>query len=101
MTTNEAPPVMHYLISLITRGMPVDGAQLAIALRDCFDGLGVAPLSATSYTIPYHADPQDLALKDTWLVLQDNERDELKTRFPHLVTAIELICGIRKEDYVR
>lgn len=107
MTTNDAPPaesatsapVTHYLLSMTTRGMPIAGDQLAIALRDCFESLGVAPLAATSYTSPYHAEPRDLALKDTWLVLSLEEQGELRRRFPHLVTAIELLCGIRKEDY--
>lgn len=101
MTTNEAPPVTHYLLSMTTQGMPVAGDQLAIALRDCFESLGVAPLSAMSYTSPYQADPRNLGLKDTWLTISFEEQGELRRRFPHLVTAIELICGIRKEDYVR
>lgn len=99
MTTNDAPPLTHYLLTITTVGQPVRGDQLAIALRDCFDSLGVAPISATSYSSPIAIHPQDVALKDAWLTMPDTDRSDLRNSFPHLVTAIELICGIRKEDY--
>jgi hypothetical protein len=100
MTTNEAPPVTHYLLTMTTAGEPVRGDQLSVALRDCFEALGVQPLAAVSYTTSLHVNPKDVGIKDTWMTTSEEDRNIIRARAPHLVTAIELLCGIRREDYV-
>lgn len=98
MTDVEKPTITHYLVSFTAQGEPVDKIVIANELGKAMGIAGVDLLMAMIYVSDIGVDPRDVGIKDTWLVIPEDERMALRTKYPHLVTAIELICCLGKGD---
>lgn len=94
MTTDtQTDPVMHYLVNFTGVGEPPEQSQIAQHLGDALADAGVLLTSAQVYTSRLGVNPVDVGIKDTWMLVSDDDKAELRQRFPNLTTAIDLICG--------
>lgn len=92
--TNE--PITHYLMNFMGQGPAVDPNRLAHEIGKALAACGVDLVMATTYISSLSVDPVEVGIKDTWMRVTDDDKQELRWRFSHLCLAIDLICGITK-----
>lgn len=95
---DEQVAITHYLVTLQVAGEPIQGPALAEVLTEAFRMVELEPLMAVTYMSRYAVTPQNVGLKDTWLTLTMDERNDMIQKHPHLVMALDLLCGVTQKE---
>lgn len=107
MTTNDEDFILEYYILSFGAARPIHNEKisretLALEFGKAMTACGITPTVAMIHDSKFFVNPQDIALKDTWLTLPIDVRQAIVTIAPNLAVAVELIAGIDPQrDYVQ